>query len=83
MFYSYFIFIRYKCMIGSTNDYYLFLDNLDVLHKSGNVQDLENVISFIEPNRKLVKYNPDTKIKFGSPEATSTIKHKQEQHESM
>lgn len=72
-------------MIGtiSNNYYFLFSDNLDIVHKSGDVKDLENVISFIKPKRQLVDYKPETKIKFGPPDATSTIKHKQAQPDLM
>jgi len=65
------------------NYYFLFSDNLDIVHKSSDVQDLENVISFIKPKRKLVDYKPETKIKFGPPDATSTIRHKQAQSDLM
>jgi len=72
--------MRYECMIGMiNNNCFLFLNNLDIVHKSCDVQDLENVISFIKPKRKLMDYKPDTKIKFGPPDATSTMKHKQAQ----
>lgn len=70
------------CTINNNNNF-LFLDNLDIVHKSCDAQDLENVISFIKPKRKLVNYKPDTKIKFGPPDATSTIKHKQKQSDLM
>jgi len=69
--------------LGMINNYcFLIFNNLDI-QKSYNVQDLENVISFIKPKQKLVNYKPDTKIKFGPPDATSTVKHNQAQSDSM
>lgn len=44
---------------------------------------MEDIISFIKPKQKLINYKPDTKIKFGPPNATSTIKHQQRQYVSM
>lgn len=70
--------------LGMINNYcFLLFNNLDIIQKSCDVQDLENVISFIKPKRKLVNYKPDTKIKFGPPDATSTVKHNQAQSDSM
>jgi len=70
--------------LGVINNYcFLIFNNLGIIQKSYDVQDLENVISFIKPKRKLVNYKPDTKIKFGPPDATSTVKHNQEKSDSM
>lgn len=70
--------------LGTINNYcFLIFNNLDIIQKSYDVEDLENVISFIKPKRKVVIYKPDTKIKFGPPDATSTVKHNQAQSNSM
>lgn len=39
------------------------------------VQDKVN--SFIKPKRRLVNYEPESKIKISPPNATSTIKNRQ------
>uniref|UniRef100_A0A2S2R9E7 Uncharacterized protein n=1 Tax=Sipha flava TaxID=143950 RepID=A0A2S2R9E7_9HEMI len=58
-------------------------NNIDPVHKSCDLQNAENVISLIKPRQKVLKYKPDTKIKFGPPNATSTIKHQKTQCVSM
>jgi len=80
---KHFILIKIECIISAIKYYFIISDNLDIVHKSCDVQNLENVISFIKPKRKLLNYNPDTNIKFGPPDATSTIKHKVTQSDSM
>lgn len=61
--------------------YYLFSGNLYTSSKPCVVKNVENIISFIKPKRKLVNYEPDTNIKFGPPVATSTIKYQQIQND--
>lgn len=53
--------------------YFLFLDHLNTDNYS-TIKDLENAISFIKPKRMLVNHELDSNIKFGPPNATSTIK---------
>lgn len=50
-------------------------NDLNTAYASGTVQNLENIISFIKSKQTLENYKPDTKMKFGPPNATSTIKY--------
>lgn len=61
-------------LIIKTNYYHFFSEISEKTYKSRGVPNLENEISFIKPNQKVVNLNPDTKIKCGPPKATSTIK---------
>lgn len=67
-------------MIFLQNNYfqiYFFLYNLDTVIKPCVVKNLENVISFVKPKTSHINYNPDPKVKFGLPNATSTVKPRQ------
>lgn len=59
-----------------TDHYFLFSDCLNT-DKYSTINDLENVISFIKPKRMLMNYKTGSNIKFGPPNATSTIKLQQ------